>query len=102
MPSGSDKLYTGSKDKNVMVWDCQSGQVGVINLGGEVGCMLSEGPWVFVGAPNVVKAWNTQTSMDLSLNGPVGQVYALVVGNDLLFAGTQLQHLRVTLLLLSH
>ncbi|KAI8560212.1 hypothetical protein RHMOL_Rhmol04G0238400 [Rhododendron molle] len=60
MPSGSDKLYTGSKDKNVMVWDCQSGQ-----------------------------AWNTQTSMDLSLNGPVGQVYALVVGNDLLFAGTK-------------
>ena len=28
---------------------------GVINLGGEVGCMLSEGPWVFVGLPNVVK-----------------------------------------------
>ncbi|KAI8564724.1 hypothetical protein RHMOL_Rhmol03G0204000 [Rhododendron molle] len=90
MPSGSDKLYTGSKDKTVMVWDCQSGQcAGVISLAGEVGCMLSEGPWVFVGAPNVVKAWNTQTTMDLSLNGPVGQVYALVVGNDLLFAGTQ-------------
>lgn len=90
MPSGSDKLYTGSKDKTVRVWDCQSGQcAGVINLGGEVGCMLSEGPWVFVGVPNVVKAWNTQTALDLSLNGPVGQVYALVVGNDLLFAGTQ-------------
>lgn len=27
--------------------------------------------------------------MELSLSGPVGQVYALVVGNDLLFAGTQ-------------
>ncbi|PSS33122.1 Zinc finger CCCH domain-containing protein [Actinidia chinensis var. chinensis] len=90
MPSGSDKLYTGSKDKTVRVWDCQSGQcAGVINLGGEVGCMLSEGPWVFVGLPNVVKAWNIQTTADLSLSGPVGQVYTLVVGNDLLFAGTQ-------------
>ncbi|XAR71753.1 hypothetical protein NMG60_11018160 [Bertholletia excelsa] len=90
MPSGSDKLYTGSKDETVRVWDCQSGQcVGVINLGGEVGCMLSEGPWVFVGAPNVVKAWNIQTVADLSLSGPVGQVYAMVVGNDMLFAGTQ-------------
>ncbi|GFY84274.1 zinc finger WD40 repeat protein 1 [Actinidia rufa] len=59
---------------------------GVINLGGEVGCMLSEGPWVFVGLPNVVKAWNIQTTADLSLSGPVGQVYTLVVGNDLLFA----------------
>lgn len=90
MPSGSDKLYTGSKDETVRVWDCQSGQcAGVINLGGEVGCMLSEGPWVFVGIPNVVKAWNIQTATDLSLTGPIGQVYALVVGNDLLFAGTQ-------------
>ncbi|KAL6277329.1 hypothetical protein ACE6H2_020930 [Prunus campanulata] len=51
--------------------------------------MISEGPWVFVGIPDVVKAWNTQTNSELSLSGPVGQVYALVVGNDLLFAGTQ-------------
>ena len=28
LPSGSDKLYTGSKDETVRVWDCQSGQVG--------------------------------------------------------------------------
>lgn len=27
LPSGSDKLYTGSKDQTVRVWDCQSGQV---------------------------------------------------------------------------
>lgn len=101
--------------------------MGVINLGGEVGCMISEGPWLFVGIPNVVKvrfkanslaivssllcylfwnqkndgflifysmtiilqAWNTQTNQELSLSGPVGQVYTMVVGNDLLFAGTQ-------------
>ncbi|KAK3220812.1 hypothetical protein Dsin_014782 [Dipteronia sinensis] len=60
LPSGSDKLYTGSKDETVRVWDCASGQ-----------------------------AWNTQTNTDLSLTGPVGHVYALAVGNDLLFAGTQ-------------
>ncbi|GAB2265276.1 hypothetical protein Dimus_000343 [Dionaea muscipula] len=89
-PSGSDKLYTGGKDSTVRVWDCQSGQcAGVITLGGEVGCMISEGPWIFVGIPNMVKAWNAQINIDLSLSGPVGQVYALVVGNDLLFAGTQ-------------
>lgn len=27
LPSGSDKLYTGSKDESVRVWDCQSAQV---------------------------------------------------------------------------
>ncbi|XP_057951700.1 zinc finger CCCH domain-containing protein 48 isoform X2 [Malania oleifera] len=90
LPSGSDKLYTGSKDETVRVWDCQSGQcVGVLNLGGEVGCMISEGPWIFVGLPNFVKAWNTQSNSELSLAGPVGQVYALAVGNGLLLAGTQ-------------
>lgn len=99
----------------------------MINLGGEVGCMISEGPWIFIGVTNFVKvnyitlefffffggefhmvckressvnimipgyvmifqAWNTQTNTDLSLSGPVGQVYAMAVGNDLLFAGTQ-------------
>lgn len=58
-------------------------------MGGEVGCMISEGPWIFIGIPNSVKAWNTQTGTDLSLTGPTGQVYALVVGNEMLFAGTQ-------------
>ncbi|KAJ8513272.1 hypothetical protein OPV22_003706 [Ensete ventricosum] len=90
LPSGSDKLYSGSKDESVRVWDCQSGQcVGVINVGGEVGCMISEGPWIFIGVPNAVKAWNMQTATDLNLDGPIGQVYSLVVGNELLFAGTQ-------------
>ncbi|EOY23073.1 Zinc finger WD40 repeat protein 1 isoform 2 [Theobroma cacao] len=90
LPAGLDKLYTGSKDETVRAWDTNSGQCTcVINLGGEVGCMISEGPWLFVGIPNVVKAWNTQTNYELSLTGPVGQVYAMVVGNDLLFAGTQ-------------
>ncbi|XP_044467491.1 zinc finger CCCH domain-containing protein 48-like isoform X1 [Mangifera indica] len=90
LPSGSDKLYSGSQDETVRVWDCASGQcLGVVNLGGEVGCMINEGPWMFVGLPNIVKAWNTQTNTDLSLGGPVGQVYAMAVGNDLLLAGTQ-------------
>ncbi|XP_021296555.1 zinc finger CCCH domain-containing protein 48-like [Herrania umbratica] len=78
LPAGLDKLYTGSKDETVRAWDTNSGQcMGVINLGGEVGCMISEGPWLFVGIPNVVKAWNTQTNYELSLTGPVGQVYAI-------------------------
>ncbi|CAO2821093.1 unnamed protein product [Amaranthus hypochondriacus] len=89
LPSG-DKLYSGSQDEHVKIWDCSSGQcVSTIPVGGEIGCMISEGPWVFIGLPNMVKAWNIETVTDLSLSGPVGQVYGLVVGNDLLFAGTQ-------------
>ncbi|XP_042422421.1 zinc finger CCCH domain-containing protein 17-like [Zingiber officinale] len=90
LPSGSDKLYSCSKDESVRVWDTQTGKcVGAINMGGEVGCMISEGPWLFIGVANAVKAWNTQTTTEQSLDGPVGQVYALTVGNGMLFAGTQ-------------
>lgn len=95
LPSGSDKLYTGSTDGKVRVWDCVSGKcVRVINLGGEVGCVIHEGHWVFVGVPNAVKALNTQkpdcemTTLGLRCPARIGQVYAMVVGNDVLFAGT--------------
>lgn len=60
-----------------------------VNLSGEVGSLISEGPWVFVGLANSVKAWNTQIQIELTLDGPVGQVYAMAVGNDVLFAGTE-------------
>ncbi|XP_057991383.1 zinc finger CCCH domain-containing protein 48-like isoform X1 [Hevea brasiliensis] len=89
-PSGSDKLYSGSSDGTVHVWDCHTGQsTRVINLGDEIGSLISEGPWIFVGLPNVVKAWNIETAADYNLNGPVGQVYAMTVSSDTLFAGAQ-------------
>lgn len=87
-PSDSGKLYSGGQDKKVIVWDCQTGQGRDIPLNDEVGCLMSEGPWIFVGLPNAVKAWNILTSTELSLVGPRGQVHALAVGNGMLFAGT--------------
>ncbi|XP_010536494.1 PREDICTED: zinc finger CCCH domain-containing protein 48-like isoform X1 [Tarenaya hassleriana] len=90
LPSGSDKLYTASQDETLRIWDCASGQcTSVFNLGGEVGCMISEGPWLLVGMPNLVKAWNVQNNAEHTLTGPVGQVYSLIAANDLLFAGTE-------------
>ncbi|XP_042480623.1 zinc finger CCCH domain-containing protein 17-like [Macadamia integrifolia] len=90
LPSGSDKLYSGSEDQSVRFWDCHTGQcAAVVILGGEIGCMISEGPWLFVGIPNSVKVWNIQTASEFSLSGPVGQVHSLAEGNGILFAGTE-------------
>ncbi|GAB2271645.1 hypothetical protein Dimus_006475 [Dionaea muscipula] len=88
LPSESQSLYTGSKDGTVRIWNCHTGEcTGVVDLGAEVGCMITEGPWVFVGISNAVKAWNVQTLAELTLGGPVGQVCSMVFSHGMLLAG---------------
>ncbi|XP_004510889.1 zinc finger CCCH domain-containing protein 17-like [Cicer arietinum] len=89
-PVGSNKLYSGSTDGTLRTWDCNTGQCdNVMNLGAEVTSLISEGPWIFVGLPNIVKAWNIQTASQFNLDGPKGRVLAMVVGNDTLLAGAE-------------
>ncbi|XP_039811407.1 zinc finger CCCH domain-containing protein 17-like isoform X4 [Panicum virgatum] len=89
VPRCSDKLYSGSVDGSVRVWDRNSGKcVDVIKMGGKVGCMITHGPWVFIGIPKSVEAWNTQTGTKLSLQGPSGLVCSMTVTDGMLFAGT--------------
>ncbi|XP_048562107.1 zinc finger CCCH domain-containing protein 17-like isoform X3 [Triticum urartu] len=89
MPMGSDKLYSGSADGSVRVWDGNSGKcVDVIKMGGKIGCMITHDKWVFIGIPKSVEAWNTQTGMKLSLQGPSGLVCSMTIKDEMLFAGT--------------
>ncbi|MED6173908.1 hypothetical protein PIB30_064123 [Stylosanthes scabra] len=90
LPSGSDKLYSGSTDGTVREWDCNTGRcVNTINLDSEVTSLISEGPWVFAGVKDAVKAWNIQTGAYVTLDGPKGQVLSLNYGNDILLAGAE-------------
>lgn len=63
--------------------------VSAVKLDGEIGSLISEGPWVFAGLQNAIKAWNIQTNVEIVLTGPKGLVNAMVVGDDILFAGVQ-------------
>lgn len=48
----------------------------------------------------MLQAWNIQTNAEFSLSAPAGQVHAMEVGNEMLFAGTQVKSptvLQVTL-----
>ena len=36
-----------------------------------------------------MKAWNIQTALQLTLDGPKGRVLAMTVGNDTLLAGAE-------------
>eukprot|EP00249_Psilotum_nudum_P016690 c25947_g1_i3 orf=248-1564(+) len=90
LPANTNLLYTGGQDKTVRIWDCATGECcNVVSMAGDVGCLLSESGWIFIGLPNEVKAWNFQTNGEQSLTGPKGQVHALAVYNDMLVAGTQ-------------
>lgn len=90
LPSNTDKLFSGSEDGTVRVWNCHTGDcVGEIDMGAAIGCLISEGPWVLVGITNAVKAWNIQTHADLTLSVPAGQVYTMSMADEQLFAGVQ-------------
>eukprot|EP00897_Mesotaenium_endlicherianum_P008216 jgi/Mesen1/7422/ME000388S06640 len=61
--------------------------VNVVSTGGDVGSLITEGGYLFVGLRNEVKLWNMQTGQDATLAGPSGDVHALLVHNNVLFAG---------------
>ncbi|GKV08060.1 hypothetical protein SLEP1_g19746 [Rubroshorea leprosula] len=93
LPTGSDKLFTSSSDGTMCIWNCNTGEcVASGNLGGEIGCLISEGTWVFAGLKNLIKAWNVANNSGgepICLNHCLGQVYSMEADEDLLYAGTQ-------------
>lgn len=64
-----------------------------INCGAEIGCLITEGRWVFIGLPNSVKVRRLDVATgdydEFVVDGPVDQVHAISVCNVVLFAGSQ-------------
>ncbi|XP_048491280.1 zinc finger CCCH domain-containing protein 48 [Beta vulgaris subsp. vulgaris] len=90
LPENSDKLFSGSKDGTVRVWNCHTGEcIGVADVGSPVESLISEGPWVLAGLVNSVKVWNIQSNAEFTLSTSAGQVYTMVAANGMLFAGAQ-------------
>ncbi|RXH93566.1 hypothetical protein DVH24_014142 [Malus domestica] len=44
----------------------------LVNLRGEAGYLVSDGPWIFIGVLNLVKAWNIESNAECNLDGPYG------------------------------
>ncbi|KAL0397833.1 UNVERIFIED_CONTAM: Zinc finger CCCH domain-containing protein 48 [Sesamum calycinum] len=89
-PSGSEKLYSCSKDKSIRAWDSHTGQcAGSVITDGEAGCLISEGPWLFVGLQSALKGWKLQTQADFSFSLLPGLVCSMVLDDDKLFAGME-------------
>ncbi|KAK6930643.1 WD40 repeat [Dillenia turbinata] len=111
-PSGSEKLYTCSKDGLLQSWDCHTGQCAdTNNLGCEIGSLISAGPLGFcrhaecyqgkllvlayiilqfpTGISLIDQVFNIDTNAEYRLTGPVELVYAITVERDVLFTGAQ-------------
>ncbi|KAJ4773162.1 Zinc finger CCCH domain-containing protein [Rhynchospora pubera] len=90
LPSPSDHLYSVTSDGILNTWNYNTGQcAATAHLAGQVGSMLSHGPWLIVGMHDSIKAGNIQTGAEMYLSGPTGLVSALAADGNLLFAGTQ-------------
>ncbi|XP_065853883.1 zinc finger CCCH domain-containing protein 48-like [Euphorbia lathyris] len=93
LSSVSDQLCSASVDGTMHIWNCHTGQsTRVIKLGDIIGCLISVGPWIFIGLPNCIKACNFETSAEFNLgdeHGSFGLVTAIVAGQDMLYSGTQ-------------
>jgi len=95
----NNQLLTGSHDGTVRVWDCGTGQcVFTSEVGGEVDSMLVEHGWLFVGVKTregrgEVKGWALAGGAggEVRLEGHVGQVTSLAMGNGMLFSGGQVR-----------
>ncbi|KAL0379602.1 UNVERIFIED_CONTAM: Zinc finger CCCH domain-containing protein 48 [Sesamum angustifolium] len=87
-PSGSEKLYSCSKDKSIRAWDSTL-CAGSVITDGEAGCLISEGPWLLVGLQSALKGWKLQTQADFSFRLLPGLVCSMVLDDDKLFAGME-------------
>ncbi|KAJ1687963.1 hypothetical protein LUZ63_019353 [Rhynchospora breviuscula] len=96
LPSASDKLISSSQDGTLKFWNCHTGQcISTRNFGSEIGCIMSDGPWLFLGLRNSIKVYNFENNTQFTLLGPAGLVYALATHHDKLFAGTQIGQILV-------
>ena len=99
MDYANGQLLTGSHDGTVRVWDCGTGQcVFTSEVGGEVDSMLVEHGWLFVGVKTregrgEVRGWalGGGAGGEVRLEGHVGQVTSLAMGNGMLFSGGQVR-----------
>ncbi|XP_011092061.1 zinc finger CCCH domain-containing protein 48-like isoform X1 [Sesamum indicum] len=90
LPSGSNRLYSCSKDKTIRAWDCHTGQcAGSVITDGEAGCLISEGSWLLVGLQTALKAWNLQHHAEFGFGLLAGLVCSMVLDDDKLFAGME-------------
>ncbi|KAK7342522.1 hypothetical protein VNO80_25477 [Phaseolus coccineus] len=64
--------------------------VKALNFGTQVNSLINEGPWVFVGLNNAIKALNTETNLEFTLDGPKGRILHMTVGNNILFVGAEM------------
>lgn len=88
-PSGSDKLFTCGDDRTIRGWDCNTGECKNLEFfSSEVGCLVSEGPRLYLGLENVVKVSDLKTGKQCTLTGPVGQVKTMIADEDMLYVGT--------------
>ncbi|XP_052177819.1 zinc finger CCCH domain-containing protein 17-like isoform X14 [Diospyros lotus] len=105
LPSGSNKLYTGCKDKTIRVWDYNTGQTcNELTLTGPVGqvhAMATTDDMLFAATQDVtILAWkfrseNEHPELVASLKVHSCAVISLAIGANMLYSGSMDNTIRV-------
>ncbi|OAY69672.1 Zinc finger CCCH domain-containing protein 17, partial [Ananas comosus] len=108
MVSGYGKLFSGSNDKTVKIWDCWTRQcVQVVTMEGEVGCIISEGQGFLLGSLMLLRTQGSGLCLDsrqqhtlcwdrdkccfkpaATLRGHKKAVFSFIVGAHRLYSGS--------------
>ncbi|KAG6483477.1 hypothetical protein ZIOFF_060125 [Zingiber officinale] len=86
LASATNRLLLGSKDGTISVWDSR---VRVNIMGAEVGALLTEQHWSFMGVFDSFQAYNSHTKTQYIIEKLGGQVHAIAASNGFVFAGIQ-------------
>ncbi|XP_042426084.1 zinc finger CCCH domain-containing protein 17-like [Zingiber officinale] len=90
LASATNRLLLGSKDGTISVWDSVTGQRVRVNImGAEVGALLTEQHWSFMGVFDSFQAYNSHTKTQYIIEELGGQVHAIAASNGFVFAGIQ-------------
>ncbi|XP_042423398.1 zinc finger CCCH domain-containing protein 17-like [Zingiber officinale] len=90
LASDTNRLLLGSKDGTISVWDSLTGQRVRVNImGAEVGALLTEQHWSFMGVFDSFQAYNSHTKTQYIIEELGGQVHAIAASNGFVFAGIQ-------------
>eukprot|EP01026_Neomeris_dumetosa_P058237 TRINITY_DN54069_c0_g1_i1.p1 TRINITY_DN54069_c0_g1~~TRINITY_DN54069_c0_g1_i1.p1 ORF type:complete len:481 (-),score=66.18 TRINITY_DN54069_c0_g1_i1:404-1744(-) len=88
-----NKIYSGSKDGSLRIWNMEGQCESVLDAGGSVTYLYMEGGFVFAAAnpaqnsPGIIRVWSMASGAEMDLHGHEREVLCLTAARSILISG---------------